>query len=123
MKTYYAYSRSCMEKIDSCQAFSRKEAAKKFADKKQISLKDWLGIYVPYSNSDMDKMYGKNIFFKKDNVIEMHYKFLKFELLVVRRSTTNEKITRKVMTRNNFCNFIEYMKKQNYTVVIETYPA
>lgn len=123
MKTYYAYSRSCMEKIDSCQAFSRKEAAKKFADKKQISLKDWLGIYVPYSNSDMDKMYGKNIFFKKDSVIEMHYKFLKFELLVVRRSTTNEKITRKVMTRNNFCNFIEYMKKQNYTVVIETYPA
>lgn len=122
MKTYYAYSRSCMEKIDSCQAISRKDAAKKFAAKKQISLKDWLGIYVPYTNPEMDKMYGHNIFFKKDGIVEMHYKVLKFELLVIRRSAIEDtkSFAVKVMTRNKFCNFIQAMKKQNYTVVIGT---
>lgn len=121
MKTYYAYSRSCMEKIDSCQAFSRKDAAKKFAAKKQISLKDWLGIYVPYTNPEMDKMYGKNIYINKDGVLEMQYKVLKFELLVVRRSAEPSALSfaPKIFTRNKFCGFLDFLKKQNYLIKIE----
>jgi len=46
MKKYCAILRSCNEKTGDCHyAFSRLAAAKYFAAKKLISLKDWLKIY------------------------------------------------------------------------------
>lgn len=46
MKKYFAILRSCNEKTgDSVVAFSRLSAAKHFAAKKLISLKNWLKIY------------------------------------------------------------------------------
>lgn len=46
MKRYYAILRACKEKTgDSYLGFSRLSAAKHFAAKKLISLKDWLKIY------------------------------------------------------------------------------
>lgn len=46
MKKYHAILRSCKEKTDSVFSFSRLSAAKHFAAKKLISLKDWLKIYT-----------------------------------------------------------------------------
>lgn len=122
-KTYYAYNRVCMEKIDSCFAFTRLGAAKIFAAKKQISLKDWLKIYVTYSYKDCDKFYGKNVYFRKNNKTWMQYKVLKFDMLVVQRFNELDIHPQKVMTRNNFIHFMKFMEDCGYKVDIEKYPA
>lgn len=118
-KTYYAYSRSCMEKIDSCIAFNRIGAARIFAEKKRISLKDWLKIYSTYPYKECNKLYGKNIYFKKDGVVVMQYKFLKFEMPVVQRFNMTLINCTKVMSRNNFLSFMKFMQGCGYTVQIE----
>jgi len=109
-----------MEKIDSCIAFSRIGAARIFAEKKHISLKDWLRIYNTYTYKECDKLYGKNIYFKKDDVVVMQYKFLKFEMPVVRRFNMSSVNCTKVMSRNNFLSFMKFMQGCGYTVQIES---
>lgn len=121
-KTYYAYNRTCMEKFDSCIAFSRLSAAKIFAAKKQIGLKDWLEIYVTYNYKDCSLMYGKNVYFKKDGDTVMQYKVLRGPMLVIQRFNDSSVYPTKVMTRNNFINFMHFMKGCGYKVEIEQYP-
>lgn len=122
-KTYYAYSRVCMEKFDSCVAFSRLGAAKIFAARKNISMKDWLNIYVTYNYKDCNKFYGKNVYFRKEGTTWMQYKVLKYNLLVVQRFNDSMVYSPKLMTRNNFIAFMRFMEGCGYVVDIEKYPA
>lgn len=122
-KTYYAYNRVCMEKIDSCVAFTRIGAAKMFAAKKQISLKDWLKIFVTYNYKDCDKLYGRNVYFRKNDKTMLQYKVLKQNLLVVQRFNESDTHPQKLMTRNNFIEFMKFMQGCGYTVDIEKYPT
>jgi len=118
-ETYYAYSRSCMEKIDSCVAFSRISAARTFADKKQISLKNWLKIYVTYDYNGYSSMYGKNVYFKKNSEKLIQYKVLKGDLLVLQRFNDSDVLPAKAMTRTSFISFMRFMKRCGYIVEIE----
>ena len=122
LKKYYAYNRACMEKIDSCEAYSRLDAAKIFSSKKQITLKAWLNIYITYPFENMDKMYGKNVYFRKNGITYLQYKVLKNNMHVVQRFNDSDLYSKSVMTRNNFIRFMSLMKDHDYVIDIEQYP-
>jgi len=122
-KTYYAYNRTHMEKIDSCVAFSRLSAAKIFAEKKRISLKDWLKIYVTYNCKNFNKLYGRNVYFRKNGICTIQYKVLKGGLLIVQRFNVSTISPNKLMTHKNFIDFIKFMKSSGYDIDVDYYPA
>ena len=124
MKTptqYYAYNRICMEKIDSCIALSRLNAAKSFAAKKKISIKEWLEIYTVFPYKEYRAIYGKNIYFKRDGVTMFQYKVLKFQLHVVLRFNDSVMNLPKIITKNNFIEFMSEMRRTGWDIVVEEY--
>jgi len=121
--TYYAYNRICMEKIDSCLAYSRINAAKHFAAKKKISLKQWLEIYTTFEYKDYAKLYGRNVYFKHNGVTMFQYKVLKYQMHVVLRFNDTFETMPKIITKNNFIGFLKEMKDNGWDIVIEKYPS
>lgn len=118
-KTYYAYNRICMEKMDSCRAYSRLSAAKFFAKKKQISLKDWLEIFIAYEYADYNKIYGKNISFLRKGIIVVQYRVLRYGQHVVRQFNDSGMALPKVITKSNFIGFMKEMKDIGWKMIIE----
>lgn len=112
-----------MEKIDSCIACSRLNAAIYFAKKKKITLRNWLEIYNVFAYKNYDKIYGKNIFFKYRGITLIQYKVLKFQLHVVQRFNNTELELRKIITKNNFITFLDKMNKDGWEIMIEQYPS
>lgn len=121
-KKFYAYNRTHMEKLDSCMAFSRLAAAKIFAAKKQISLRDWLKIYVTHNCKDFDKLYGRNVYFRRNGTCVIQYKVLKGGLLTVQRFNISNISPNKLMTHKNFINFVKFMKSCGYDIDVDYYP-
>lgn len=118
MKIYYAYMKNCMEKIDSTYAFTRKTAAKHFAKKKNISIKDWLEIYTVLEQDDFNKYYNKIIEFSINNII-VKYKISSYCSYIQRIDNNHDIDLRPRLKYYKLKSFIQYLINDKWNVEIK----
>ncbi len=122
MKTYYAYQKGSMEKFDSYKAFSRINAARHFAKKKQICLKDWLQINTVLEQEDFKMYYEKQIIFNMNN-IEIIYEINKNSNYMVLKSSNTTEFTPSLLKFYKLKHFVNYMLKTKYSIRILDIPV
>lgn len=124
--TYTAHQSTTLEWYDACLATSRLNAAKHFAEKKKLSLKDWLKIYTVL-RCDGDrvmahKMRHKNIYFKIDGETVLQFKCLAFDNNRVIERRLNEKKLhehKRFYTMQQFIDLSKHLVSEGHEMVIE----
>ncbi len=112
MKTNKGY-----EKLGiSCYSTSRKKAAITFANKKNISLKDWLKSYNVIPNDEIvEKITNKDVYTHFINIEKDTYLCYYFDFKQDRFILNSNKIKHKLPV-NRFIKYINYMEKDDYTI-------
>jgi len=121
-KTYYVYLKTNLEKTgDYIKSDSRLFAAKYFAAKKNISLKDWLNIYTTYNDKNLNDILKSNTHLEYKNS-KFEYKFNKeknmFELINIEDPLLND-ICHKKLTIKNFIDWKNYLLNAGYQLIFK----
>lgn len=119
MKKYYAYmkTKNGYEKLGvSCYSTSRKKAAITFANKKKISLKDWLKSYnvVSYEHCDKLTIPNKIMSLEWDNLYMNYYFDFKKDRFILKDCHHSMTYLRQCLTIEQFYKFVNYYLSCNF---------
>ncbi len=118
MKIYYAYLKTGLERTgDFYICGGRKAAAEYFANKKRIALKDWLKSYTVFDENHIATLNNMYIKLSKGNDVMIYY-VADTKVSSIKWYGSCSDIVRKKCTLHRFLEYVDYLKKDKWSMVI-----